>query len=331
MAFNDVTVNLSQNKAAGSVGFGVPLVIQGMADAEIPYVECSSLAEVLGAGYDDQTAVYKQCEKIFMQNSRPKLVSVYTGTGKITEGLRNLEDESFRQIIPIFGETGDDTPKELAGYVETTEDKMLFLAVSNEKALEELGKMDRTMAIVYAGKEKGVEGAVVGATAGLAAGTFTYKDMIIKGIMPDRLTQSQLKKIHGAGGIAIVKKAGDIVTSEGFVLSGEYADVVDSRDYIIQNIAYKAQKKLNSVLKLGFDNSGIGQLEIVVTGVLAEAYRMGIIAQTEDGGADYTTDFDTREECSAGDRAARTYNGGRFQFGLAGAVHYATINGVMNV
>ena len=128
-----------------------------------------------------------------------------------------------------------------------------------------------------------------------------------------------------------MKKAGDIVTSEGFVLSGEYADVVDSRDYIIRNIAYKAQKKLNSALKLGFDNAGIGQLEVIVTGVLAEAYGMGMIAQTEDGDADYATDFDTREECPASDRAARSYNGGRFHFGLAGAIHYATINGVMNV
>lgn len=331
MAFNDVTVNLSQNKAAGSVGFGVPLVIQGMADTEIPYVECSSLSEVVDAGYADDTKVYKQCEKIFMQNNRPKMAGIYTGTGKITQGLRLLEEESFRQVIPLFGETGDDTKKELASYIETTEDKMLFLTASSADSLEELGKLDRTVAIVYAGEDEGVEGAVVGATAGLAAGSFTYKDMVIKGIAPDKLTQSQLNGIHKAGGIAIVKKAGDIVTSEGFVLSGEYADVVDSRDYIIQNIAYKAQKKLNSVLKLGFDNAGIGQLEVVVTGVLAEAYRMGIIAQTEDGDADYTTDFDTREECPAGDRAARTYNGGRFQFGLAGAIHYATINGVINV
>lgn len=331
MAFNDVTVNLSQDKAAGSAGFGVPLVIQGMADAEIPYVECAGLAEVMDAGYGEGSAVYRQCMKIFMQDNRPRMVGVYAGTGKITQGLQLLGEESFRQVIPVFGESGDDTQKELASYIEATEDKMLFLSVPSVDALEGLGKLDRTVAIVYAGEDEGVEGAVVGATAGLAAGSFTYKDMIIKGIAPDKLTQAQLNGIHKAGGIAIVKKAGDIVTSEGFVLSGEYADVVDSRDYIIRNIAYKAQKKLNSALKLGFDNAGIGQLEVIVTGVLAEAYGMGMIAQTEDGDADYATDFDTREECPASDRAARSYNGGRFHFGLAGAIHYATINGVMNV
>lgn len=331
MAFNDVTVNLSLNKAAGSVGFGVPLVIQGMASAEIPYTECSDLKEVVAAGYAAGTDVYLQCEKIFMQENRPKSVGTYSGKGKITEGLAVLEAEAFRQIIPVFGASGDDTQKELATYVETTEDKMLFLTVKSTEELAALGKLDRTMVIVYAGEDKGAEGAVVGATAGLDAGSFTYKSMIIKGITPDKLTQGQLDAIHKAGGIAIVKKAGDIVTSEGIVLSGEYADVIDSRDYVIQNIAYRGQKKLNSVLKLGFDNSGIGQLEIVVTGVLADAYDMGIIAQTEDGMPDYATDFDTREECSADDRAMRTYNGGRFSFGLAGAIHYATINGTINV
>ena len=58
---------------------------------------------------------------------------------------------------------------------------------------------------------------------------------------------------------------------------------------------------------------------------------MGIIAQTEDKTPDYETMFATREECSAGDRAKRTYNGGRFRFSLAGAIHYATINGVIEV
>ncbi len=156
MAFNDVTVNLSQDKAAGSAGFGVPLVIQGMADAEIPYVECAGLAEVMDAGYGEGSAVYRQCGKIFMQDNRPRMVGVYAGTGKITQGLQLLGEESFRQVIPVFGESGDDTQKELASYIEATEDKMLFLSVPSVDALEGLGKLDRTVAIVYAGEDEGV-------------------------------------------------------------------------------------------------------------------------------------------------------------------------------
>ncbi len=57
---------------------------------------------------------------------------------------------------------------------------MLFVKVSDTSSLEAVGKMDRTLGIVYAGEEEGVEGALVGATAGYTAGSFTYKNIILK-------------------------------------------------------------------------------------------------------------------------------------------------------
>lgn len=329
MAKNDVIVKVSLKQTAGSQGFGIPLIVMGKAE-EKEYGEYSGLAEVSEAGYEDTSLVYQQCMKLFMQNNKPERVAICSGSGKITEVLKAAANQDFRQIIPIFGEE-DDTPKDLAAYVETMEDKLLFLRVSDVSELAAIGKLDRTMAIVYAGTDRGVEGAVVGAAAGLAIGSFTYKNMIIKGIAPDPLSDGQVEDIHKAGGICIVKKSGDIVTSEGKVLSGEYTDIIDSKDYIIKNIGYKAQKLLNSSPKLSFDNVGISQLEGVVTNVLAEAYAMGIIAQNEDGTPSYGTEFATRAETSAGDRATRTYNGGKFSFELAGAIHEATINGVIEV
>lgn len=72
------------------------------------------------------------------------------------------------------------------------------------------------------------------------------------------------------------------MTSEGTVMGGEYADIIDSKDYVVRNIAYKSQKLLNSSPKLAFDNTGISQLEGVVTNVLKEASLMGIIAVGDD-------------------------------------------------
>ncbi len=330
MAKNDVTVKITQKQVSGSAGFGVPLIVQGMGTAAKDYAEYDSLDAVMEAGFAQDSAVYKQCAKLFIQNNRPAKVAVCVGTGKVTETLNLIKDKDFRQVIPILGE-GDDALKDLAAYIEATEDKMLFAKAADATGLAALGKMDRTMVIVYAGKDEGVEGAVVGATAGLTVGSFTYKNIIIKGITADPLTDAQIEVIHNAGGICIVKKAGDIVTSEGIVLSGEYADIIDSKDYVVRNIAYKSQRLLNSTAKLAFNNTGISQLEGVVTNVLKEASTMGIIAMDDDGVPIYSTDFAARSETSEADRAARTYKGGKFSFDLAGAIHYATINGTIEV
>lgn len=330
MAKNDVVVKITQKQVAGNAGFGVPLIIQGMGTAAKEYAEYGSLDAVLDAGFVQDGPVYKQCAKLFIQNDRPAKIAVCVGTGKVTETLNLIKEKDFRQIIPILGE-GDDTLKDLAAYVEATEDKMLFVKVADVSGLTGIGKMDRTIAIVYSGTDDGVEGALVGATAGLTVGSFTYKNIIVKGIEADPLTDAQIEAVHTAGGICIVRKAGDIVTSEGMVMSGEYADIIDSKDYVIKNIAYKSQKLLNSSPKLAFDNTGISQLEGVVTNVLKEASMMGIIAVDDDGIPLYSTNFASRGDTSDSDRAARNYKGGKFSFELAGAIHYATINGTVEV
>lgn len=330
MAKNDVIVKITQKQVSGSAGFGVPLIIQGMAASAREYAEYDSLDAVLEAGIAQESDIYRQCSALFIQKDRPARVAVCAGTGKVTETLNLIREKDYRQVIPILGEN-DDSLKELADYIEASGDRMLFIKVPDVSSLSTAGKMDRTVAIVYSGSDAGVEGAVVGATAGLAAGSFTYKNIMIKGITPDPLTDAQIDAIHKAGGICIVKRAGDVVTSEGITLSGEYIDIIDSKDYIVKNIAYKAQKLLNSSPKLSFDNAGISQLEGVVTNVLKEAALMNMIAVDGDGVPVYSTDFATREQTSAEDRASRTYNGGKFSFDLAGAVHYATISGIIEV
>lgn len=330
MAKNDVVVKITQKQVAGSASFGVPLIIQGMGTSAKEYAEYGSLDEITDAGFATDGPVYKQCTKLFIQNDRPSKIAVCVGTGKVTETLNLIKEKDFRQVIPILGEE-DDTLKDLAAYIEATEDKMLFTKVADSASLAAVGKMDRTVAVVYAGEEYGVEGALVGATAGLTIGSFTYKNILIKGIPADPLTDAQIDSIHAAGGICIVQKAGDIVTSEGKALSGEYIDIIDSKDYVIRNIAYKSQKLLNSSPKLAFDNTGISQLEGVVTNVLKEASMMGIIAVDEDGIPLYSTNFATRAETNPSDRTERNYKGGKFSFELAGAIHYATISGIVEV
>lgn len=325
----DITVNITTASAAGSIGLGIPLVVQGVAAKEVPYAECNSLAAVVTAGFAAESEVYKACAVIFAQQNKPQTVAVAATTGKVADWIAANRTKDFRQIVPILGEE-DSTVAELVTAVNTLDDKMLFITVKTTAELPETAS-ERVVAIVYGGASAYPNAAVVGASAGLEAGSFTYKNLVLTEVVAEELSPTQVQAVHTAGGICIVKKAGDVVTSEGTTTDGEYIDIVDSKDYIISNIVYQGQKLLNSSAKVSFDDTGIAQLENVVTNVLLDAYGKGIIATTEKGLPSYSVNFAKRAEVSGSDIAARTYNGGRFSFDLAGAIHNATINGTVVV
>ena len=323
----DIVVNITTAAAVGSIGLGKPLVIQGKATAAVEYTECNNIADVVTAGFAAETEVYKACAAIFAQDNKPKTVAVAATDGKVADYITANKDKDFRQVVPVLGDS-DSTVAELVQAINALDQKMLFIVCATKDELPKT-QSERVVAVVYGGASEYANAAVVGASAGRAAGSFTYKNLVIRGIEPEDLTPAQVEEIHNAGAMCIVKKAGDVVTSEGKTTDGEYVDVIDSQDYIISNVVYKGQKLLNNNAKITFDNVGISQLENVVTSVLADAYGLGIIATNEDGTPAYSTTFATRAEVSANDRAARTYNGGNFKFDLAGAIHNATINGTL--
>ena len=171
------------------------------------------------------------------------------------------------------------------------------------------------------------EAAVVGATAGKKVGSITYKNQILAGVLPMVLEESELKTYHDAGCITIVSKAGDIVTSEGKALSGQYIDITDSMDWLEQQLRYKVQKVLNNNDKVEYTDRGINLLEGAAISVLKEAYDNGMIAEDPDGLPMYWAKFAKREETEAADRVVRRYIGGNFGCTLSGAVHDVELTG----
>ena len=333
----DVNVTIKLSEAAGRVGFGVPLILVSKASSAIAYREFSDLDELPDAGYTENSTAYKLFKLMKMQTNKPKMIAVAQVTSKATEALADLQGK-VRQIITVLGESGDSTQAEVAAYVETTDSMIYFPVVSAAAGLSAFAGLDRTFAGVHSAATQDLAAAVVGATAGMEAGAFTYKNIIVKGVTPDALTEAEISTIHNTSasasvgyGYTLQVKAGDIVTTEGKAASGEFLDIVDSFDWIIQNIGYSCQKALNSEPKLPYDNRGIGMLEAATNGVLKAADNMGIIAHDEADVPLFATDFGTRAEASAADRAARVYNLGRFSFELAGAIHTAEINGAVTV
>lgn len=330
----DVLVNIDLTKPVGKLGFGIPLILEETASKAIAYTEVSNVSEVVDAGFAVTTKVYKAAQLLFAQANAPKKIAVCATTDVAATALANatLTNKGWRHLIVVNeGETAPDVAA-IATAVEALEGKMYFagLDVDDETVITTSGL--RHVVLFYCDATDNAPvpvAALVGETAGRAAGSFTYKNLVLAGVAAHDLTDTQVEAIHAKGGITYVTKAGDNVTSEGKVAGGEYIDVIDSEDYIIQQLAYKTQKVLNDNAKVPYDNNGIAMLESVAVDVLNAAYNDGMIATKADGTPDYSVAYALREETSEADRAARRYLGGYFTFALAGAIHYVEIAGTI--
>lgn len=326
---NDVKVKIDLLKPAGSLEWGYPLIVTKAEEAAnaVGYTVCRSLTDVIDAGFGSSTDVYKAAEKMFTQKHPPLKIAVAALTALDTENLSALTGEDWRQLV-VIADAADKTG--VKAYIDTTE-KLYFAAASSASELSAYADDDRVVAVVHRSQANLAAAAVAGEAAGREVGSFTYKNLILTGITPEDFTESEIEAIHAAGGITVLKKAGDVVTSEGLVASGEYADIIDCKDFIIQQLTYKTQKLLNMMAKLPFDNRGIAILENAAIDVLKDAFNRGMIAVDDDGNPLYSVSYALRSEVDAGDIAARKYKGGRFAFTLAGAIHNVEITGEISV
>lgn len=328
---NDVKVVIELIKASPKAGFGMPLIFAGTQAKAVAYTEVTELEEIKNAGFEETSEVYKAAQLLYMQNDAPYKIAVCASTEATVSALPAILDENWRQLIVIGGE-GDSTVEAISNYIEACGKRAIYFAnvdlTADSETITAVAENERTVLIAYKSTDVTCpEAAVVGATAGMDAGSFTYKNIIVKGVSAQAYTASEVADMHKAGVITILKKAGDIVTSEGIVANGEYIDIVDSKDYIIEQITYQGQKLMNRVPKLHYDNRGISQLEAVVVSVLKEAADNGMILQNEDGSFAYSVNFLPRSACDALDISARVYDGGNFEFTLAGAIHNVTVKG----
>jgi hypothetical protein len=328
----DVKVTINLLKPVGTMGFGYPLILAPNHASEVAYKECASLEEVVKAGFAETTSVYKAAYLMFLQNNCPKKIAVCATTKSAVEALPALIGKEWRQLI-VVGETDDKWATAIPAYIETT-DKLYFATQGTLPESATYKDYERTVAFVSTQDSEYkliAAAALVGATAGYVAGAITYKNIILKGIPAEVMTAVELETLHKNGAITAVEKAGDLVTSEGITGSGEYIDLVDSKDWIVQQIEYQTQKTLNKMEKVPYDNTGIAILESIALNVLKTAYNNGMIADNEDGTPAYALDYALRSESSDSDVATRKYVGGKFSFVLKGAIHNVEINGEISV
>lgn len=327
----DVKVKIDLTKPIGKKGFGYPLILEANAasgTSAIAYTECYSLADVISAGFDINSTVYKTASLLLSQDNAPEKFAVVRSNVDSATALASVLEKGWRQLII----TDDSDAYDVAEAIEATDDKLFFTTITDKTAPVVNATKDYTRTVIFyytSAKVSGacVEAALVGATAGLDVGSFTYKNIILNGVDPLDLTDSEIAEFTTNKIITIVSKAGDNVTTEGKVRKGEYIDIVDSRDYVLQQLEYKTQKLLNESKKIPYDNTGIAMLEATAIDVMQDAFNKGIIATDSNGTAMYSVNYSLASEVSSTDKTERKYVDGKFSFTLSGAIHEVEITG----
>ncbi|WP_088005605.1 DUF3383 family protein [Indiicoccus explosivorum] len=335
MPLSDVTVRITTNRPAGTVGFGKPLIVGELAGG-FPYTEYSDL-QTLAADFNDTTEVYAKAEALLAQENRPEKFAVAafdpasTVAGAITTAadlVESLLSKDWYFLIVTEDDLIDlaDIAAVVEGSNATGVPKLFSAQVAAAADLAGLGTGDRTFVAVHPDAEH-IDAAIVGAVGSREVGSVTWQGKTLVGITSQDLSPAEVTAIEDANGYAYVTKAGDDVTSEGKVLSGEYIDVMHGKDWVKANIEHTVQKIKNQAGKIPYTDGGIATLEAGVLSVLKRGFNQGIIAGDEANNPLFQTNFKSRAETSEEDRALRRYTGGAFSFELAGAIHEAEITG----
>lgn len=309
----DVKVNIDLKKPVTKAGSWLPLIVSEGKD--IAYKECSSLEAIVAAGFAAESNTYKAAELMWKQENAPDKIAVVGLTAVSADELAKIANYNWHAFIVVGG---DAAVYEVAGKVQ-------FLTVDDADGLSIVKDKGRAVGFVHS--DPLAVAAIVGNAAGMDAGSFTYKNMILNGVAAMEFTDEEVEAIHTAGGFTVVVKAGDIVTTEGKAAGGEYIDILDSEDYVIQQLEYQTQKALNNAPKIPYDNNGIAILESVAVNVMKDAFNKGIIGVNADGDPAYSVTYALKENSDAGDRGERKYLSGSFSFELAGAIHTVAITG----
>ena len=337
MPLKDVTVTIDLQRPAGLIGFGIPLILTGKSGGG-PYKEYLEL-DAVKADYAEGTEAYKAAASIFAQSdNRPAKIAIAAYNSDDAESFTDVLGAVYDRDWYFVIITTDDV-SDIIAVADVIEQRGGKLFAARTGDLADLAaifakKYDRTFVLYHSNEDevaKYPEAAWVGAAGAQPVGSVTWKFKRLVGITADDLTATELNNIHAAGGNAYVTKAGDDVTSEGKVVSGEYIDVIMAKDWVQVNIENAIQTLLNNSPKVPYTDAGIAQLEAATVNVLRAGFNQGIIAEDGDGLPLYSTDFPSRAETNPADRAQRKYTGATFTFELAGAVHEATIRGTITV
>ncbi|MBM6763623.1 DUF3383 family protein [Ligilactobacillus agilis] len=338
---SDVTVKLNVEQPSVPVNMGnLAIFVKG----ESAKVETFSSYDDVISVHSDNDAINQVASGYFAQGDHGDKLFIIT-YDKLDSAAETFYGEGweFATVVGADGSNHDEEIAALSNYINGKDERFAVTAypatdttvTKAEEIRSNLGNSRRT--IVFANGDTQSQafygvGALIGAVANEVVGSVTWKFRKMGGVKPVGLNVTQIEKLHAANILTYVTKAGANQTSEGKTIGGEFIDALHGDDWVKASIETELQKLLSSSKKLTFDATGIAQIDAVVTNVLSQATRNGIIIEnTETGMGKFTVTTASREDSATADISSRHYTGLSFSYTRAGAIHSVTVSGQINL
>lgn len=169
---------------------------------------------------------------------------------------------------------------------------------------------------------------------GYDPGSETWHLKSLATIVPSALSTDQKKALEEKNINTFRRYAGDNVSFGGYMLSGEWIDVIRFRDWLKNDMQVGVFNALKVNRKVPYTDSGIGLIEGAMEASLSKGQAIGGIAETEYDADDnatpgYTVTVPRSADLTEVERKSRKLTGCKYTARLAGAVHAVEIDGYL--
>lgn len=291
------------------------------------YKEYSSI-DALALDYDSSTPLYNKAMTYFNQQFPSDRVAVLSyPEGKLQDSLGAFWWQDW--YFMVFDQ---DDPEDMTLASNICEANLLKFLVVQEKSVDAFSPWEGneyTIDLVHPLTEA-MDAALIGRVASKTVGSVTWKFKDLDGITTQDYSATDFAGITNHHAIAYVMVNGTPETSEGWTSNGEYIDNLHGDTWVKTMVQLNVQKKFQENDKIPYEKSGIDLLTSVVYNTLDTGWQQGIIL-TDDATkkGDFNVTSSDRDAQSLEDLSKRHYGGIQFTYHRSGAIHSATINGLI--
>ena len=169
---------------------------------------------------------------------------------------------------------------------------------------------------------------------GYEPGSETWNLKTLSVIVPSALSTSEKGDLSGDKINAFLRYAGNNVMIGGYMVSGEWIDVIRFRDWLKHEMQIRVFNVLKGNRKVPYTDEGIGMVQGAMKAALAAGQTVGGIAATEydaDGNEipGYTVIVPRSADLTDAQRKTRKLTGCKYTARLSGAVHAVEISGYL--